>query len=460
MDKYNVAIIGAGPGGYVAAIRAGQLGLKTVVIEREAPGGICLNWGCIPTKALLRNAEVLSLFKRGKEFGFTFDNFKADYAVAQARSRKVVERLVKGVEFLLKKNKVDYVQGTARLASPKRIELAPSGQTIEADNVIIATGARPRSIPGLDPDGKNVITYREAVALTEVPESVVIIGAGAIGVEFAYLWHTYGSKVTLVEALPRLVPTEDEEISAELERSFKKQGLAFLTGAKVEGVNWANGVARVTVAAADGKREIEGRKVLVAVGVRPNSEGLGLETLGVRMERGAVKVDARMQTSVPGVYAIGDVTGEVLLAHVASAQGVVAAEAIAGRQPPRLSYVDMPRATYCQPQVASLGLTEAQAREKGHEVKVGRFPFRAIGKAIALGDTDGQVKIVADAKTGEVLGAHMIGPEVTELLGELSLAKLLESTPLEMGWAVHPHPTLSEALREAALDVNKEAIHT
>ena len=422
MDKYNVAIIGAGPGGYVAAIRAGQLGLKTVVIEREAPGGICLNWGCIPTKALLRNAEVLSLFKRGKEFGFTFDNFKADYAVAQARSRKVVERLVKGVEFLLKKNKVDYVQGTARLASPKRIELAPSGQTIEADNVII--------------------------------------GAGAIGVEFAYLWHTYGSKVTLVEALPRLVPTEDEEISAELERSFKKQGLAFLTGAKVEGVNWANGVARVTVAAADGKREIEGRKVLVAVGVRPNSEGLGLETLGVRMERGAVKVDARMQTSVPGVYAIGDVTGEVLLAHVASAQGVVAAEAIAGRQPPRLSYVDMPRATYCQPQVASLGLTEAQAREKGHEVKVGRFPFRAIGKAIALGDTDGQVKIVADAKTGEVLGAHMIGPEVTELLGELSLAKLLESTPLELGWAVHPHPTLSEALREAALDVNKEAIHT
>ena len=459
MDKYNVAIIGAGPGGYVAAIRAGQLGLKTVVVEREAPGGICLNWGCIPTKALLRNAEVLSLFKRGKEFGFTFDNFKADYAVAQARSRKVVERLVKGVEFLLKKNKVDYVQGTARLASPTRIELTPGGQAIEADNVIIATGARPRSIPGLDPDGKNVITYREAVTLTEVPESVVIIGAGAIGVEFAYLWHTYGSKVTLVEALPRLVPTEDEEISAELERSFKKQGLAFFTGAKVEGVSWADGVARVAVAAADGKKNVEGRKVLVAVGVRPNSEGLGLETLGVRMERGTVKVDARMQTSVPGVYAIGDVTGEVLLAHVASAQGVVAAEAIAGRQPPRLSYVDMPRATYCQPQVASLGLTEAQAREKGHEIKVGHFPFRAIGKAIALGDTDGQVKVVADAKTGEILGAHMIGPEVTELLGELSLAKLLESTPLEMGWAVHPHPTLSEALREAALDVNKEAIH-
>ncbi|MBI4307343.1 MAG: dihydrolipoyl dehydrogenase [Chloroflexi bacterium] len=459
MEKYNVAIIGAGPGGYVAAIRAAQLGLTVVVIERDALGGVCTNWGCIPSKALLRNAEVLALFKRAREFGFTCDNLQADYAAAHARSRRVVDRLVKGVDYLLKKNKIKLVSGTARLASPRRIEVAPGSQALEADSVIVATGARPRSIPGLALDGVNVITYREALDLTQAPPSAVIVGAGAIGAEFAYLWQTYGGKVTLVEMLPHVLPNEDEEISVELEKSFARHGITCVTGARVEGVTWADGVARVAVATKDGKKEVQGQKVLVAVGVQPNTEGLGLEALGVRMEKGFIKVDARMQTNVPGVYAIGDVTGELLLAHVASAQGVVTAEAIAGRETRHLSYQDMPRATYCQPQVASIGLTEAQARQKGLDIRVGRFPFRANGKALAMGDYEGQAKLVVDARTGEVLGAHLIGPEVTELLGELSLAKLLESTPAELGWAVHPHPTLSEALREAALDVDKQAIN-
>lgn len=458
MADYDVIVIGSGPGGYVAAIRAGQLGLKTAIVERGEVGGVCLNWGCIPSKALLRNAEVLGLFKRAADFGVSVDNLKYDFSVAIDRSRKVVDQLTKGVSFLLKKNKVEYISGTAVLKDANTVEIE-GGETLTTDNVIIATGARFRELPTLPVDGNVVITSREALELREVPLRVVIVGGGATGVEFAYLYRTYGAQVTLVELLPRLVPLEDEEISAELEKALEKQGVNSMTGSKVDSVQVDGATAKVTISGETGETEIECDKVLVAVGAQGNVEGIGLEELGVETERGFITIDDSMATNVPGVYAIGDVTGKLLLAHVASAQGVTAVETIAGLEPMKLDYDLMPKATYCRPQVASFGLTEAQATERGYSVKSGKFPLMASGKALALDETEGMIKLVVDTEIGDVLGAHMIGTEVTELLGEVSLARMLESTTKELGWLVHPHPTISETLKEAALAADGEAIH-
>ena len=458
-SEYDVVVVGAGPGGYVAAIRAGQLGLKTAIVEREALGGVCLNWGCIPSKALLKNAEVVSYFHRAKEFGLNFDNFSADYAAAVDRSRKVVDRNVRGVAYLLRKNKVDHITGEGRLTGRGTVTVAPEGITLHAKNVILATGSSPRTVPSLPIDGDKVISSRESIVLKDLPASLVIVGAGAIGVEFAYLYHTYGVAVTLVELLPRLVPTEDAEISQQLERSFSRSGINIMTGTGVTGLEPGTDGLKVKVDKDGVEQSISCDKVLVAIGVQPNSDGLGLEELGIETSRGNIQVNDHMATNVPGVFAIGDVTGKMALAHVASAQGVAAAEHIAGRETQALDYSVMPRATYCQPQIASFGLSEEEAKEQGYEVKVGKFNVQANGKALAMGETEGMVKLVVEATYGELLGGHMIGPEVTELLGELALTKLLEGTSLEMGWAVHPHPTISEMLKEAALDAQGRALH-
>ena len=456
---YDVAVIGAGPGGYVAAIRAAQLGLKAVVIEEEALGGVCLNWGCIPSKALLKNAEILSYLHRADEFGFQFDNFHADYSVAVKRSRKVVARNTRGVGYLLRKNKVEHIQGRGRLLGNGTVQVSPEGREIQARNIIIATGARPRTIPALPVDGVNIITSREAITLEQLPSSIVIVGGGSIGVEFAYLYRTYGVDVTVVELLPRLVPNEDEDISRLLERSFSRRGIDVVTGAGVTGVESGAGGLTVKVDKDGQERALECEKVLVACGVQGNVEDLGLEALGISTKDGCIPVDDNMETGAAGVYAIGDVTGKLPLAHAASAQGVLAAERIAGLETQPLHYAMMPRATYCQPQVGSFGLTEAQARERGHGVNVGTFNVQANGKALAMGESEGIVKLVTDDQTGELLGGHMIGPEVTELLGELAMTRLLEGTTLELGWAVHPHPSLSEMLKEAALSAQGRVLH-
>ena len=466
MNTYDVAIIGAGPGGYVAAIRAAQLGLKVALVEKEHLGGVCLNWGCIPTKALLRNAEVISLLGRGREFGFTVAGFEADFGAAVARSRKVSQRLVKGVGALMRKNGIEVIEGTGVLKSPQAVEVTLNeggARTVETRNVIVATGGRARAIPGIEVDGERVLTYREAIVMRELPGSAVIVGAGPIGMEFAHIWAAYGAEVTIVEMLPHALPLEDEEISKEIERAFKRRKVRLLTSTRVQGIETSDDGVRVSVTGNDGERVLEAERALIAIGVQPNSQGLGLEEIGVQIERGAVVVDDRMRTNVAhasgSVYAIGDVTGKLPLAHVASAQGIVAAESIAGVETVELDYEAMPRCTYCHPQVASFGLTEAQATGRGYEIKVGKFPFRANGKALGLGDYDGFVKIVADAVSGEILGGHLVGPEVTELLPELVLAHNWELAPDEIARTVHAHPTLSEALMEAAHGVFGEAIH-
>ena len=458
-SSYDLVVIGSGPGGYVAAIRAGQLGLKAAIIEREALGGTCLNWGCIPTKALLKNAEIVSYVRRSEEFGLKFDGFHADYEVAMARSRRVVDRNTRGVRFLLRKNKVEHIEGTGRLAGPNRVAVEPQGAVIEAKNVIIATGSRPRAIPTLPVDGNRIISSRESIVLTDLPSSMVIVGGGAIGVEFAYIYAMYGVDVTIVELLPRLVPNEDEDISSQLERSFKAAGMNILTGAAVTGVQTRPDGVTVSVEQDGATQSINTGMVLVAVGVQPNVEELGLEAAGVAVDRTGIVVDEFLATGAPGVFAIGDVTGKMPLAHVASAQAVTAVEHIMGMEPQPMDYVNMPRTTYCNPQIASFGLTEAQAREQGYEVSVGTFNALANGKALAMGETEGMVKLVVDSRYGELLGGHMIGPEVTELLGELSMTKMLEGTTLELGWTVHPHPSLSEMLKEAALSAQGRAVH-
>ena len=458
-SNYDVVLIGAGPGGYVAAIRAGQLGLKTAVVEKEALGGVCLNWGCVPSKALLKNAEVVSYFKRADEFGLKMDNFSADFSVAMDRSRKVVDRSTKGVAFLLDKNKVDHIQGTGKIVGVGKVEVSPDGNVIEAKNIVISTGARPRSIPPLPVDGDKIITSRESITLSDLPKSIIIVGGGAIGVEFAYLYKMYGVEVTVVELLPHLVPNEDEDISCQLERSFAKQRINVITGAGVTGVDQRLDGLTVKLDKDGVEQLVECDKVLAAIGIQPNSEGIGLKELSVETQGGYIQIDGQMSTNVRGIYAIGDVTGKLALAHVASAQGVAVAEHLAGMETQPLDYTLMPRATYCQPQIASFGLTEAQAKEQGHDVNIGEFNVRANGKAMAMGEMDGLVKLVVDARYGEILGGHMIGPEVTELLGELSLTKLLEGTTLELGWAVHAHPSISEMIKEAALAAQGRAIH-
>jgi|YNPNPStandDraft_1061719.scaffolds.fasta_scaffold16039_3 dihydrolipoamide dehydrogenase len=475
-NLYDVVVIGGGPGGYVAAIRAAQLGLKVALVEREFLGGVCLNVGCIPTKALLRNAEVVNLLGQGKEYGFQFDNLTLDYAAAQRRSRQVSDRLVKGVQFLMRKNKIDVYQGVGRLRSAKEVEVsavaeapAVGGQKydgrLNARHIIIATGHHARSLPGVQIDGQKVITYREALALTAVPRRMIIVGAGAIGMEFAYIFRSYGAEVTVIEMLPHVLPLEDEEVAAEVAKAFKRQGIVTLANTRTEAVEpTPDGVTVRAVDQASGQQHtLTADMVLMAVGVAPNSDGIGLEAAGVQTDRrGFIVIDEYMRTNVPGIYAIGDVTGKLLLAHVASAQGKVAAEHIAGHETRPLreaDYAFMPRATYCRPQVASLGYTEAQVKEKGYQVKIGKFPFMANGKALGLGEREGFVKIIADARYGEILGAHLVGPDVTELLPELALARTWELTAEEIARTVHAHPTLAEAIMEAAHAVQGEAIH-
>jgi len=455
MSQYDAIVIGAGPAGYVCAIRLTQLGQKTAIVDKEWLGGVCLNVGCIPSKSLLKNAEVAhTLRERGKELGFSFENLTLDFSVAVKRSRQVSDRLVKGVGFLMKKNNIDVYLAAAKLTAKDTITLTDKdGKTsqISAKNIIVATGAS-AAVPGAwKVDGQKVVTYLEAILQEKLPQSVIVIGSGAIGVEFSTVWNSYGVDVTIVEMLPRLVPLEDEEVSTELARAFKKRGLKALTGHKVESVEATETGVKVTVSADGQAKVLEAEQALVAIGFRPNSKGLGLEDVGVKIsERGFVEIDERMATNVPGIWAIGDVTGKLMLAHVGSAQGIICAEHIGGHETVKLNYEMMPRATYCQPQVASFGITEAQAKERGFDVKIGRFPFQANGKALGLGEGAGWVKMVVDTKYGEILGAHMIGPEVTELLPELTLAQMMELTPAEIARNVHAHPTLSEALMEAA----------
>jgi dihydrolipoamide dehydrogenase len=447
----------------VAAIRAAQLGLRVALVEKENLGGVCLNWGCIPTKALLRNAEVINLLDEGRTFGFELEGFQADYAAAVKRSRKVSARLVKGVGVLMRKNDVQVVEGVGRIIDPHtvHVDLNQGGEeTLETGAIVVATGARARSIPGVEVDGERVITYRPALAMRELPESVVVVGAGPIGMEFAHVWRSYGAEVTIVEMMDRLVPLEDEEVSAQVERAFKRRKVRLMTSTRVEGVEATGDGVRVTVQGEDEEAEtLEADQALIAIGVQPNSKDLGLEEVGVELEKGWVQVDEHMHTGVENIYAIGDVTGKMPLAHVASAQGIVAVEAIAGHDPQSIDYDAVPRCTYCQPQVASFGLTEAQARQQGHEVKVGQFPFLPNGKALALAENQGFVKLVADAETGRLLGAHLVGPEVTELLPELVLTRTAGLSAEAITHAIHAHPTLNEALAEAAHAVFDEAIH-
>jgi len=453
--EVDVLVLGAGPGGYVAAIRAAQLGKKTAIVEKQYWGGVCLNVGCIPSKALLRNAELAHIFTHEKEeFGMTGE-VKFDYTAAFKRSRKVSEKLTKGVQFLMKKNKIESYNGWATFNDANSVAVAQNDggtETIRFKYCILATGATTRLIPGTKLS-ERVVTYEEQIMTDKLPKSMIIAGAGAIGIEFAYVLHNYGVDVTIVEFLPRVLPLEDEEVSAELPKIYKKLGIKLLTNTRVDSIEDTGKNVKVTVTnLEDNKQQVlETDKVMQAIGFKPRTEGYGLEKTGVMLtDRGAVEINGRMQTNVPHIYAIGDVTAKLMLAHVAETMGIVAAEAIAGEPTMELDFVMMPRATYCQPQVASFGYTEKQAKELGYDINVARFPFQANGKALGLGDAVGFVKIISDKKYGEILGAHMIGPDVTELLPELTLARQWELTPHEIARNVHAHPTLSEALKEAA----------
>jgi dihydrolipoamide dehydrogenase len=460
-DKYNVLIIGSGPGGYVAAIRAAQLKLKTAIVERDSLGGICLNWGCIPTKALLKSAEVFDEFKHAKEYGLRIDKVEAEFTEIIKRSRKVAQINSKGVEFLMKKNKIDVIKGTARLKKTGLIEVDDDGNKLEiqADHIIIATGGRPRSIPGIEIDGKTVLSSKEAMSIEKQPESLIIMGAGAIGVEFAYFYNSIGTKVILVEMLDSILPIEDKEISDILSKNFKKAGINILTETKVESLKKTTNGVEVTVDASGQKEILSAEKALMAIGIWGNVEKLNLDKVGIKHEKGAIKVNEWYETSVPGVYAIGDVIGAPWLAHVASDEGIVCVEKIAGVDTHPVDYENVPACTYCQPQVASIGMTEEKAKTAGYDIKIGRFPYTASGKARAIGAREGIVKLIFDKKYGELLGAHIIGAEATELIGELAIAKALEATPVELKRTMHAHPTLSEMIMEAAGDADGSAIH-
>ena len=460
-EQYDVAVVGGGPGGYVSAIRAAQLGLKAVVIEKDKPGGVCLNWGCIPTKALLKNAELVLTMRHAEDYGISCDNLRFDMGKAVKRSRKAAGTLAGGIKFLLKKNKVDLLKGHGRLASATSVEVTDDqgeAQVINARSIILATGSRSKAIPAVPVDGERIITSTEAMLLEEPPGSMTIIGGGAIGVEFAYYYAAYGTRVTIVEMLPHLLPVEDVEISQELEKSFAKLGIEIKTGARVESAVSRSDGTSVTVTV-DGKEEtLEADVTLLAIGRDANVEDIGLEKLGVETDRGFIKVDELGETSVSGVYAIGDVTGPPLLAHKASAEGINLVERLAGHSAPPIDRENIPACTYCQPQVASVGLTEAQAAEE-REIQVFRMPYRSSGKAVAAGQTDGMVKLIADAKYGEILGAHIIGADATELIAEICTARTLESTTRELHKTIHAHPTLSELVMEAAAGMEGAAIH-
>ncbi|HEV8487522.1 MAG TPA: dihydrolipoyl dehydrogenase [Blastocatellia bacterium] len=462
-EAFDVVIIGSGPGGYVAAIRAGQLGLKTAIIEKDKNlGGTCLLRGCIPTKALLHTADVFDELKHAGDLGVVTTAVSLDFGQAQKRKNKVVLKLAKGVEFLMKKNRVQTFKGTAKIEGPGRITVTPSDgsrQDIQTKNIIVATGSVPRSLPGLDIDGKQIITSDEVLELAEIPKSMIVLGAGAVGVEFASMFSRFGTDATVIELLPRLLPIEDEEISAELAKSFKKQGIKTFTNARFKSVVKEDGLVRVTATVADKDQDFTAEKLLVAVGRRAYTDGLGLENLRVEMDRGYIKIDQQMRTSEPNVYAIGDVVPTPWLAHVASAEGILAVEAIAGKSPRPINYDRVPSCTYCQPEVASVGLTEARARERGYDVKVGKFPIPVIAKAQILGATEGIVKIVSDARYDELLGVHMIGPHATELISEGGVALQMEATVEELIHTMHAHPTVSEVIHEAAEDAHGMVIH-
>jgi dihydrolipoamide dehydrogenase len=461
-EKYDILVIGSGPGGYVAAIRASQLGKKVGVIEKESLGGICLNWGCIPTKALLKSAQVFEYITHAKDYGISVKDPQVDFPEMIKRSRGIADGMSKGIQFLFKKNKIDTIMGFGKLLPGKKVEVSndKGEKTIyEAESIILATGGRAKELPNLKIDGKKIIEYRKAMSLEKQPKSMVIVGSGAIGVEFAYLYNSIGTKVTIVEYLPNIVPNEDEEISKQLERIYKKAGIDILTNSEVTGVDTSGTGCKVKVKTAKGEQTIEAEIVLSAVGVATNLEGIGLEAAGVKTERDKILVDEFYKTSVAGVYAIGDVTAGPALAHVASAEGIICVEKIAGHHPEPLDYKNIPGCTYSQPEIASVGYTEKQAREAGYEIKVGKFPFSASGKASAAGVKDGFVKVIFDAKYGEWLGAHMIGANVTEIIAEAVVARKLETTGHEIIKSVHPHPTMSEAVMEATAAAYDEVIH-
>ena len=457
MSKYDVIVLGSGPGGYVTAIRASQLGLKTAVIEKESLGGVCLNWGCIPTKALLKSAQVFEYLKHAGDYGLKIKDYDKDFDAVVNRSRNVADGMSKGVQFLMKKNKIDIISGYGKIKPGKKVDV--DGKEYSADHIIIATGARSRELPSLPQDGKKVIGYRQAMTLKKQPKKLMIVGSGAIGVEFAYFYNALGTEVTIVEYMPRIVPVEDEDVSKQLERSFKKSGIKIITSTEVTAVDTSGKGVKATVKTKKGEETLEADVVLSAVGIKTNIENIGLEDVGIVTDRDKILVNDFYQTNMPGYYAIGDVTPGPALAHVASAEGILCVEKIAGHHIEALDYGNIPGCTYCSPEVASVGLTEAQAKEQGLDIKVGKFPFSASGKASAGGNTEGFVKVIFDAKYGEWLGCHMIGAGVTDMIAEAVLGRKLETTGHEVLKTVHPHPTMSEAVMEAVADAYDEVIH-
>lgn len=462
MADFDVIVLGSGPGGYVTAIRASQLGLKTAIVEKENLGGVCLNWGCIPTKALLKSAQVFEYLQHAEAYGLKAEGVDKDFGAVVQRSRSVADGMSKGVQFLMKKNKIEVINGFGTLKPGKKLSVkAADGKETEysADHIIIATGARSRQLPALPQDGKKIIGYREAMSLPEQPKKMIVVGSGAIGIEFAYFYNAMGTDVTVVEFLPNIVPVEDEEVSKQLERSFKKAGIKIMTSSEVTHVDTSGQGVKATVKTSKGEEILEADLVLSAVGIKSNIENIGLEAVGIATDRDKITVNEYYQTNIPGYYAIGDVTPGQALAHVASAEGILCVEKIAGMHVQPLDYGNIPGCTYCSPEIASVGLTEKQAREKGLEIKVGKFPFSASGKAKASGNADGFVKVIFDAKYGEWLGCHMIGAGVTDMIAEAVVARKLETTGHEVLKAVHPHPTMSEAVMEAVADAYGEVIH-
>ena len=461
MNSYDIIVLGSGPGGYVTAIRASQLGLKTAVVEKENLGGVCLNWGCIPTKALLKSAQVFEYLKHADDYGLSITDFGKNFDAVVKRSRNVAGDMSKGVQFLMKKNKIDVLDGFGKVLPGKKVSVEANGKTTEysAQHIIIATGARSRELPSLPQDGKKVIGYRDAMTLKKQPKEMIVVGSGAIGIEFAYFYNAMGTKVTIVEYMDRIVPVEDEDISKQLEKTFKKSGIDILTNAEVTAVDLSGEGVIAKVKTTKGEQELKADIVLSAVGIKSNIEGIGLEEVGIAVDRDKIMVDDFYQTNIPGYYAIGDVTKGQALAHVASAEGILCVEKIAGHAVEPIDYGNIPGCTYCSPEVASVGLTETQAKEKGYDIKVGKFPFSASGKAKAGGHADGFVKVIFDAKYGEWLGCHMIGSGVTDMIAEAVLGRKLETTGHEVLKAVHPHPTMSEAVMEAVADAYGEVIH-
>lgn len=462
--QYDLIVIGSGPGGYVAAIRASQLKMKVAIVEKEELGGVCLNWGCIPTKSLLKSASVYNYMKHSDDYGITVEGeIKPDFSKVIERSRKVADSMSKGVQYLMRKNKIDHIAGFGKLAGNNSVEITSgdkSKKTITARHIIVATGARSRELPGLKQDGKHIIGYREAMTLKKQPESMIIVGSGAIGSEFAWFYASMGTKVTLVEYMPAILPLEEIEVSAQLEKSFKKLGIEIMTGSSVESVEVVKGVCKAKVKTKKGEEKVINAKIVVsAVGITPNTENLGLAELGVEMDGERVKVDPWYRTNIEGICAIGDIVKGPALAHVSSAEGIICVEKIGGLNPEPLNYGNIPACTYTNPEVASVGLTEKEAKEKGLDIRVGKFPFTASGKASAAGEKDGFVKLIFDAKYGELLGAHMIGANVTEMIAEIVTARKLETTAHEIIKSVHPHPTMSEAIMEAAAAAYGEVIH-